>query len=110
MDGLTHEEKGKMIAMLNHSLTSQEEFDRVANKMFDDADVNKDDIVDKDELEIELKKMAKVFGLPEPNKDTVEIILKKYDANHSGNIDRLEWKVFFKNALENFLHMTELKK
>jgi len=108
MDNLSHIEKVEILNQLKHVLYNDLEFDVAAEKTFKDADANCDNIVDKDELGVELKKLATVFGLPEPNKDTVEVILLKYDKDHDGKIDLKEWKLFFKNTLENFVKMAEL--
>ena len=107
MDNLSHIEKLEIVKQMNHILNSPQEFEFACEKTFKDADQNNDDFVDKDELEVELMKMAKAFGLPEPNKDTVELILLKYDVNHNKNLDRKEWACFFKNALENFEKLAE---
>ena len=110
MNNLTHQEKIGVINQIKHSLFNEDEFNIASDRMFKDADTNGDDIVDKDELGVELLKIAKCFGFPEPNKDTVELILLKYDKNHDGKIDKQEFKLFFKNALENFLKIAELHK
>lgn len=81
-------------------LSNPEEFEKAARKGYDDVDVNKNGLIDFEEVEAILCNFAKANNIPKPTRSAVEEVFKKLDKDKSGKVDFDEFKVFFKAFLE----------
>ena len=81
-------------------LSNPEAFNAAAKKGYEEVDVNKNGLIDFEEVEMILANFAKGNNLPKPTKAEVEEVFKKLDKDKSGKVDFEEFKLFFKAFLE----------
>ncbi|MCQ2820319.1 MAG: EF-hand domain-containing protein [archaeon] len=68
----------------------------MVDKMFDDADLNKNGKIEMGELTVLLKGIHEAMGLPQPTQDDIQKELNRLDINKDQLIDKEEFKVFCK--------------
>lgn len=81
-------------------LSDPEAFEKAAKKGYNDVDVNKNGLIDFEEVEAILCNFAKANNIPKPTKSAVEEVFKSLDKDSSGKVDFEEFKVFFRSFLE----------
>lgn len=81
-------------------LANKDAFEAAAKKGYEEVDVNKNGVIDFEEVEAILATFAKGNNLPKPTKAEVEAVYTKLDKDKSGKVDFEEFKVFFKSLLE----------
>ena len=81
-------------------LSNPEAFNAAAKKGYEGGGVNKNGLIDVEEVETILANFAKANNLPKPTKAEVEEVFKKLDKDKSGKVDFEEFKLFFKAFLE----------
>ena len=80
-------------------LANKDAFEAAAKKGYEEVDVNKNGLIDFEEVEAILANFAKGNNLPKPTKSEVEAVYTKLDKDKSGKVDFEAFKVFFKSFL-----------
>jgi len=96
-----------VISEIRSLLKDPAKFDKFASERFEHTDVDKNGVIDREELESAMIEIAEEMGVAKPKKSTVEKVLKKYDADKSGKLDREEFFEFTKWVLDNFIKAIE---
>ena len=86
--------------VIDKLMKNPEEFNKVAKKGFDDADINKNGAIDFEEVQKILVNFAKSINLIEPTKKQIEEVYNRLDKDKNGKVDFEEFKLFFKKYLE----------
>ena len=87
--------------MDKESLKKQILDDDILNEMvdttFSNADLNKNSIIEKNELAILLKSIYGTLGLSNPKESEIEKELKRLDKNGDGKISKVEFKTLVRD-------------
>ena len=70
--------------------------DQLVDTTFNNADLNKNSLIEKKEFEILLKSIYGTLGLDPPNKQEIEDEFKRLDTNKDDKLDKEEFKVLVK--------------
>mmetsp|Transcript_18247 Transcript_18247/g.32741 ORF Transcript_18247/g.32741 Transcript_18247/m.32741 type:complete len:95 (-) Transcript_18247:2611-2895(-) len=76
---------------------------QVTSDVFDQVDTDGSGQVSKTELKAALKTFAEAAGLPLPSEEEVTKVLQALDADASGSLDKAEFQVLVRAALEALL-------
>ena len=84
-------------AELRKKLLDEDNLNAMVDKTFKDADLNRSDFIEKDELATLLKSIYATVGLPPPSKQDIDQELKRLDKNKDKRLSKEEFKVLVKD-------------
>ena len=84
-------------AELRKKLLDEDNLNAMVDKTFKDADLNRNDFIEKDELATLLKSIYATVGLPPPSKQDIDQELKRLDKNKDKRLSKEEFKVLVKD-------------
>ena len=88
---------------LKKKILNKETFNAMLDKTFQDADLNKNNYIEKDELSTLLKSIYATIGLPPPSQSDVELELKRLDKNKDKKLSKEEFKSLVKDLCLYFI-------
>ena len=71
--------------------------DEMVNTTFENADLNKNSVIERNELAILLKSIYGTLGLNPPEEKEIDEELVRLDLNKDGKLNKEEFKVFVKD-------------
>ena len=92
---------------LKRRLLDKKTFEEMVNKTFRDADLNKNDFVEKNELAVLLKSIYGTIGLPPPSKSDIDKELKRLDKNGDKKLSKKEFSVLVRDLCLYFIEQSE---
>ena len=84
-------------AELRKKLLDEDNLNAMVDKTFKDADLNRSDFIEKDELATLLKSIYATVGIPPPSKQDIDQELKRLDKNKDKRLSKEEFKVLVKD-------------
>ena len=78
-------------------------FSSLVDKTFQDADLNKSDYIEREELGIVLKSIYATIGLPPPSQSDINQELKRLDKNGDKKLSKQEFKSLVKDLCLFFI-------
>ena len=102
--------------MSKESLKKKVLDDRVLNEMvettFANADLNKNSIIERNELAILLKSIYGTLGLRPPKESEIDQELRRLDKNRDGKLSKAEFKILVRDlalfSIENLIFLKSL--
>ncbi len=88
---------------LKKKIMNQELFNEMVDKTFRDADLNKNNYIEKNELSTLLKSIYVTVGLPPPSKSDIELELRRLDKNGDQKLSKQEFKTLVKDLFLYFI-------
>ena len=88
---------------LKKKILNKEIFNAMVDKTFNDADLNKNNYIEKDELNTLLKSIYATIGLPAPSKSDVELELKRLDKNDDKKLSKEEFRALVRDLCLYFI-------
>ncbi len=88
---------------LKKKILNKEIFNAMVDKTFNDADLNKNNYIEKDELNTLLKSIYATIGLPAPSKSDVELELKRLDKNDDRKLSKEEFRALVRDLCLYFI-------
>ena len=88
---------------LKKKILNKETFNAMLDKTFHDADLNKNNYIEKDELTSLLKSIYATIGLPAPSQSDVELELKRLDKNKDKKLSKDEFKSLVRDLCLYFI-------
>ena len=82
-------------------------FNSILNKTFHDADLNKNNYIEKNELAALLKSIYATMGLPAPSKSDIEQELKRLDKNGDKKLSKQEFQVLVRDLCLYFIDQSK---
>ena len=101
--GVGNVEKKKKEELKNRILNKEDTFNEMVDKTFHDADLNKNNFIERDELATLLKSIYATIGLPPPSKSDVDLELKRLDKNKDKKISKEEFRILVKDLCLFFI-------
>jgi len=95
----------KKFTELNKYIADKNKMERYADKKFDETDSDKSGILDFSEFKVFVNKIMGNKGLPPPSDRKVTALVKKYDTDKSGTLEKKE---FHDMLLEIFIESREI--
>ena len=95
--------KKKKEELKNRILNKEDTFNEMVDKTFHDADLNKNNFIERDELATLLKSIYATIGLPPPSKSDVDLELKRLDKNKDKKISKEEFRILVKDLCLFFI-------
>ena len=92
---------------LKRRLLDKKTFEEMVNKTFRDADLNKNDYIEKNELAVLLKSIYGTIGLPQPSKSDIDKELKRLDKNGDKKLSKKEFSVLVRDLCLYFIEQSE---
>jgi len=93
--------------ILKKKLLDKNTFEEMVNKTFRDADLNKDDFIQKEELAVLLKSIYGTLGLPPPSKSDIDKELKRLDKNGDKKLSKKEFSVLVRDLCLYFIEQSD---
>ena len=93
-------------AELKKKLLDKDNFNAMVDKTFQDADLNRNNFIERDELATLLKSIYATVGLSPPSKQDIEQELKRLDKNKDKKLSKEEFKVLVKDLCLFFIDQT----
>ena len=84
---------------LQELINDKEKFNEVAQKLFDQYDLNKNGVICEKELSNALTSFTAGSGAPVPDADTVKQVFMSLDTNNDGALSLEEFKQFLIKTL-----------
>ena len=88
---------------LKKKIMNQELFNEMVDKTFRDADLNKNNYIEKNELSTLLKSIYVTVGLPPPSTSDIELELRRLDKNGDQKLSKQEFKTLVKDLFLYFI-------
>ena len=88
---------------LKKKILNKEIFNAMVDKTFNDADLNKNNYIEKDELNTLLKSIYATIGLPAPSKSDVELELKRLHKNDDRKLSKEEFRALVRDLCLYFI-------
>lgn len=88
---------------LKKRILDKNNFEAIVDKTFRDADLNKNDYIEKNELAVLLKSIYGTLGLPPPSKSDIEQELKRLDRNGDKKLSKNEFRVLVRDLCLYFI-------
>ena len=88
---------------LKKKIMNQELFNEMVDKTFRDADLNKNNYIEKNELSTLLKSIYVTVGLPPPSKSDIELELRRLDKNGDQKLSKQEFKTLVRDLFLYFI-------
>ena len=93
--------------LLKKKLLDKNTFEEMVNKTFRDADLNKYDFIQKEELAVLLKSIYGTLGLPPPSKSDIDKELKRLDKNGDKKLSKKEFSVLVRDLCLYFIEQSD---
>ena len=88
-------------------LNDPEKFEENCKKVFDEIDIKKNGILEKNEIKKHMNDVQKYLLGNEIDNEIFEKVFNSYDKDHDGIINYDEFKPYFKNMLEKMIDILE---
>lgn len=88
---------------LKKKILNKESFDAMVDKTFRNADLNKNNYIEKNELSTLLKSIYVTIGLPPPSKSDIELELKRLDKNGDQRLSKQEFRTLVRDLCLYFI-------
>ena len=92
---------------LRKRILDKKNFEAIVDKTFKDADLNKNDFIEKNELSVLLKSIYGTLGLPQPTKSDIDQELKRLDKNGDKKLSKNEFRVLVRDLCLYFIEQQE---
>ena len=92
---------------LKKKILDEKTFNVMLEKTFSDADLNKNNTIEKEELTTLLKSVYATIGLPMPAKEDVEKELARLDKNGDRVLSKEEFKVLVRDLCLFFIDQSK---
>ena len=88
-----------------HGFSAQdnENMDELARVSFDSIDVNKTGKITKEQFKQGFVEFINSAGFGTPSEQFIQDYLRKFDADHSGDIDFNEYKIYMRDAVDKMI-------
>ena len=93
-----------MEQVINHLLNDEEQFNKLLNSLFKDADFDGNRKIDCLEFNKVVEELCDQLNLERPTKEELKDIFEKIDLNKDNLIEYDEFKVFFRNYFNEIIN------
>ena len=88
---------------LKKKILDKDNFNAMLDKTFQEADLNKNNFIERNELATLLKSIYATVGLSPPSKEDIEQELKRLDKNGDNKLSKEEFKILVRDLCLYFI-------